>query len=49
VVGRTAEPEKMIGLQFEQLYPERLGWSSGPVTRCSSTPASISGRFWITR
>lgn len=24
VVGRTAEPEQMIGLQFEQLYMERL-------------------------
>jgi len=24
VVGRTAEPEQMIGLQFEQLYTERL-------------------------
>ena len=49
VVGRTAEPEKMIGLQFEQLYPERLALVVRPVTRCSSTPASISGRFWITR
>src|ERR687898_52020 len=24
VVGRSAEPEQMIGLQFEQLYMERL-------------------------